>query len=385
MLRLAQRTQHITPFQAMEFSKAAAVLRQQGHDVISLNIGEPDFSAAPAVVAAMHRALDAGLTQYSPALGIAPLRRAIAKHYADHYQVDVSPERIVITAGASAGLLLTCAALVEHGDGVLMADPCYPCNRHFVSSYGGHAQLVPTDASTRFQLTAAHINQHWQANTHGVMLATPANPTGTAVPMGELSAICNAVKSRGGYRIVDEIYLGLSYDEPCRSVLSVDPDAIVIQSFSKYFNMTGWRLGWIVAPEPLVPVLERLAQNLFICASTAAQHAALACFEPDSLALFETRRLAFKARRDYLVPALQALGFGVPIVPDGAFYVYADISAFSNDSAQFARDVLQHAHVALTPGMDFGQHAPKQYVRFSYATDKVLLEEAVQRLKAYLK
>ena len=311
-MRLATRTTHITPFQAMEFSKAAALLQAQGKDVIQLNIGEPDFTAAPAVVAAMQAAVGNAQTQYSPALGLPALREAIAQHYQDLYGIAVAPSRIVVTAGASAALLLACAALVEPGDEVLMADPCYPCNRHFVGSYGGATTLIPTDASTRFQLTAALVDQHWSARTQGVMLATPANPTGTSIAFDELAAICAATRARGGYRIVDEIYLGLSYGTARRSVLECDPDAVVVQSFSKYFNMTGWRLGWIVAPEALVPVLERLAQNLFICASSPAQHAALACFEAQSLALYEQRRAAFQARRDYLVPALRDLSFGVP-------------------------------------------------------------------------
>jgi aspartate/methionine/tyrosine aminotransferase len=368
----------------MEFSKAAQQLSAQGADVIQLNIGEPDFTAAPAVVSAMQVAVGNAQTQYTPALGLPALREAIAQHYQEVYGVTVAPSRIVVTAGASAALLLACAALVEPGDEVLMADPCYPCNRHFVGSYGGTTQLIPTDASTRFQLTQALLDQHWSPRTQGVMLATPANPTGTSIPFEQLAAICASAKARGAYRIVDEIYVGLTYDGVRRSVLECDPDAVVVQSFSKYFNMTGWRLGWIVAPEALVPVLERLAQNLFICASSPAQRAALACFESASLALYETRRAAFKARRDYLVPALQNLGFTVPVVPDGAFYVYADVSRFSDDSAQFARDVLHNAHVALTPGLDFGQQSPKQYVRFSYAADLSRLQLAVARLGSYL-
>jgi aspartate/methionine/tyrosine aminotransferase len=383
-MRLASRTQSIAPFFAMELSKQAQALKAQGKDVIQLNIGEPDFTAAPAVVAAMSAAVNAQKTQYTAALGLQPLREAIAQHYWDLYGVRVPASRIVVTAGASAALLLTCAALVEVGDEVLLADPCYPCNRYFVGVQGGTTQLIATDASTRYQLSAAAVQAHWGERTQGVLLASPANPTGTSLAYDELGALCAAVKARGGYRIVDEIYLGLSYGGERRSVLALDPDAVVVQSFSKYFSMTGWRLGWIVAPEPLVPVLETLAQHLFICPSAIAQHAALACFEAESLALYEQRRAAFKARRDYLVPALQALGFGVPIVPDGAFYVYANVSQFSNDSAQFAQDLLHQAHVAVTPGLDFGTAAPKQHVRFSYANDLTQLQAAVDRMGRFL-
>ena len=379
-MRLAQRAQQIAPFFAMELSKQAQTLRDQGHDVIKLNIGEPDFGAAPAVVAAMTQAITEQKTQYTDALGIAPLREAIAQHYADTYGVTVAPSRIVVTAGGSAALLLVCAALVELGDELLMADPCYPCNRQYVASYGGTTKLVPTDASTRYQLNAAHIETHWSERSRGVLLASPSNPTGTALPVDEMAAVCAAVKAKGGYRIVDEIYLGLTYGETRQSVLSVDNDAVVVQSFSKYFNMTGWRLGWIIAPEWLVPALEKLAQHLFICPSAPTQHAALACFQTESLALYEERRAAFKARRDYLVPALRDLGFGVPIMPDGAFYVYADVSKFSGDSAAFAQMLLHRAHVAVTPGLDFGDAAPQQHVRFSYAASLDRLEQAVERM-----
>jgi aspartate/methionine/tyrosine aminotransferase len=372
----------------MELSKQANALIAQGKDVIKLNIGEPDFAAAPAVQAAMIAALNAGKTQYTDALGIAPLREAIAQHYWDIYGVRVSASRIVVTAGASAALLLACAALVDVGDEVLMADPCYPCNRHFVGVHGGTTQLIATDASTRYQLSAAAVDAHWRQHTRGVLLASPANPTGTSLTQDELGALCTAVKVRGGFRIVDEIYLGLSYDDQGagrRSVLSFDNDAVVVQSFSKYFSMTGWRLGWIVAPEPLVPVLETLAQHLFICPSAPTQYAALACFEADSLMLYEQRRAAFKARRDYLVPALSDLGFNVPIMPDGAFYVYADVSKFSNDSTQFAQALLQQTHVAVTPGLDFGIAAPQQHVRFSYASSMDNLQAAVDRMERFLK
>jgi aspartate/methionine/tyrosine aminotransferase len=387
-MRLASRTQSIAPFFAMELSKQANALIAQGKDVIKLNIGEPDFAAAPAVQAAMIAALNAGKTQYTDALGIAPLREAIAQHYWDMYGVRVSANRIVVTAGASAALLLACAALVDVGDEVLMADPCYPCNRHFVGVQGGTTQLIATDASTRYQLSAAAVDAHWSQHTRGVLLASPSNPTGTSLTHDELGALCTAVKARGGFRIVDEIYLGLSYDNQGagrRSVLSVDNDAIVVQSFSKYFSMTGWRLGWMVAPEPLVPVLETLAQHLFICPSAPTQYAALACFEADSLMLYEQRRAAFKARRDYLVPALRELGFGVPLMPDGAFYVYADISKFSNNSSQFAHDLLHQAQVAVTPGLDFGIAAPQSHVRFSYASSMDNLQVAVDRMGQFLK
>jgi aspartate/methionine/tyrosine aminotransferase len=265
-----------------------------------------------------------------------------------------------------------------------MPDPCYPCNRHFVTAFGGAPVLVPSPAADRYQLTAAHIGERWNARTRGVIVASPSNPTGTSMTSDQLREMLAAVRSRGGFAIVDEIYQGLSYDGPPVSALSFTDDVITVNSFSKYFNMTGWRLGWLVVPEALVPVFEKLAQNLFICASTIAQHAALACFGDDAIAIYEERRLEFKRRRDFLVPQLRQLGFGVPVTPDGAFYVYADISQLphpdSTDSAAFSMAVLRDAAVALVPGDDFGFAAPRQHVRFSYATAYPRLEQAMERL-----
>jgi aspartate/methionine/tyrosine aminotransferase len=293
----------------------------------------------------------------------------------------------VVTAGASAALLLACAALVDRDDEVLMPDPCYPCNRHFVAAMEGKPVLVPSGPAERFQLTAADVESLWNERTRGVLLASPSNPTGTSIEPAELKRIVEAVRARGGFTIVDEIYQGLSYGEPPVSALSFGEDVITVNSFSKYFNMTGWRLGWLVVPPSLVGAFEKLAQNLFICASALAQHAALACFEPDTLAIYEARRLEFKRRRDFIAPALESLGFSVPVMPDGAFYVYADCSQVSHaaagDSAALTKAMLQDAGVVLVPGMDFGNHAPRSYIRLSYATAYAKLEEAVERLHGF--
>jgi len=385
---LAARVHAIEPFRVMEVVKAAAALRQDGVDVISMSVGEPDFTAAPRVAAAAIATIEAGATQYTDALGLATLRAAIAEHYALTHELDIDPRRIVVTAGASAGLLLACAALVGDGDEVLMPDPCYPCNRHFVTAFGGKPVLVETHARERYQLTAEHIAARWNAHTRGVIVASPSNPTGTSMTPAQLKNMLAAVRARGGFAVVDELYLGLSYDSNVTIALLVDPEVITVNSFSKYFNMTGWRLGWLVVPERLVPTFEKLAQNLFICPSTIAQHAALACFHPDSLAIYEERRREFQRRRDYLVPALRALGFTIPVMPDGAFYVYADISAVkhrhAHDSSAFCMAVLQEAGVAIVPGDDFGFAAPQRHVRFSYATKFERIEEAVARLRTLL-
>ncbi|MBN3755355.1 pyridoxal phosphate-dependent aminotransferase [Paraburkholderia sp. Tr-20389] len=385
LVKLAARVDAIQPFYVMELAKEAALLERAGRDIIHMGIGEPDFTAPEPVIEAATRALRSGVTQYTSALGIHPLREAIAGHYKHAYGLDIDPARIVVTAGASAALLLACAALVDRDDEVLMPDPSYPCNRHFVAAAEGKPVLVPSGPAERFQLTASDVERLWNANTRGVLLASPSNPTGTSIEPAELKRIVEAVRARGGFTIVDEIYQGLSYDAPPVSALSFGEDVVTVNSFSKYFNMTGWRLGWLVVPPALVGAFEKLAQNLFICASALAQHAALACFEPDTLSIYEGRRLEFKRRRDFIAPALESLGFSVPVMPDGAFYVYADCRSVAHpaagDSAALTRAMLHDAGVVLVPGMDFGSYQPREYIRLSYATAYSKLEEAVERLR----
>jgi len=349
-----------------------------------MGIGEPDFTAAEPIVQAAADAMRRGVTQYTGALGIRPLREAIARYYQTTYGLDIAPERIIVTAGASAALLLACAVLVEIGGEVLMPDPSYPCNRHFVAAFDGVAKLIPSGPEQRFQLTTEQVEANWGARTQGVLLASPSNPTGTSILPDELQRIVQAVRARGGFSIVDEIYQGLSYDQAPVSALSFGDDVVTINSFSKYFNMTGWRLGWLVAPAELVPEFEKVAQNLFICASAVAQHAALACFEPEALAIYDSRKAEFRRRRDFIVPALESLGFKVPVKPDGAFYVYADCRGVNHphaaDADALTQSMLQDAGVVLVPGLDFGPYTAHHYIRLSYATAMDHLEEAVTRL-----
>ena len=368
----------------MELVKRASALAAAGHRIIQMNIGEPDFTAPPAVVAALKRAADSGLSQYTSATGILPLRRAIARDLGERYGVDVAPQRVIVTAGASAALLLAACALVEVGDRVLMTDPSYPCNRHFVSAFNGIPDPVPVGPETRFQMTRALLEAHWLADTRGALLASPSNPTGTSIDWNELCAIVDSIRARGGFSLIDEIYLGLSYGERPRSALELGEDVIICNSFSKLFSMTGWRLGWLVVPESMVPVFEKLAQNLFICASALAQHAALGCFEPESLAIFEDRRLELKSRRDFLVPALTAAGLDIPAIPDGAFYIWIDCARQASSSLDLADRLLDEAHVSLVPGHDFGTVNADRYLRLSYATARPLLEEAASRIKRFL-
>jgi aspartate/methionine/tyrosine aminotransferase len=393
-MNISARARRIEPFYVMEVAKAAsAMAREVAHTdspMIFLNIGEPDFTAPPLVQEAAIRAIHDGATQYTQATGLLALRERISGWYAGRFGVHIPASRIVITAGASAALQLACLALIEAGDEILMPDPSYPCNRHFVSAAEGTAVLIPTTAQERFQLSADKVEAAWSAKTRGVLLASPSNPTGTSVHPDELRRIHAVVQARGGITLIDEIYLGLSYDETFgQTALALDETVISINSFSKYFNMTGWRLGWMVVPEALVPVIERLAQNLFICASTVAQHAALACFEPASIAEYERRRAEFKARRDFFIPALSAMGLTVPVMPDGAFYAWADCASACeklgvNGSWDFAFALMRRAHVAVTPGRDFGTADTGRFIRFSTASSMEHLQTAVGRLRALL-
>jgi aspartate/methionine/tyrosine aminotransferase len=392
-MRTASRLEHIEPFWVMECAKAADAIARSpecdpargGEPMIYLNIGEPDFTAPPLVQQAAERCLRDGLTQYTHATGLPALRARIAAWYGTRFGIDVDPARIVVTAGASAALQLVTLALFEAGDEVLMPDPSYPCNRHFVAAAGARAKLLPASAAARFQLDAAGVAAHWGPATRGVLLASPSNPTGTSIAAAEMAAIVQAVRARGGVTIVDEIYLGLSYDEAYgHSALALGDDVISINSFSKYFGMTGWRLGWVVLPPALVAPVERLAQNLYICASSLAQRAALACFEPASIAEYERRRGEFQRRRDFIVPALQRLGLAVPVVPDGAFYAWFDCSRYSPSSWDFCFELMRSAHVALTPGRDFGPAQAERFVRLSFANSLESLQAAVVRLERAL-
>ena len=384
----AARVAEIAPFHVMEVQTAARALEAAGRSVIHMEIGEPDFPTPAPVIAAAQQAIANGDLYYTSALGLPALREAISRHYRDHYGVDVAPERIIVTAGSSAALLLVVALIVNRDDRILLADPGYPCNRHFVRVLEGDPVGIPVGPESNYQLTADLVERNWNSQTRGALIASPSNPTGTVVPMDEMRRIAAAVGKRGGHLIVDEIYLGLTYGLPPgenpRSVLDFADDAFVISSFSKYFNMTGWRLGWLVAPERHVRDLEKLAQNLYISPASPSQRAALACFAPETLAILEERRRAFEARRDFLVPALREIGFRVPVMPTGGFFVYADCSAFSNDSERFCRDVLEGCGVAFTPGIDFGRHRAEQHVRLAYTIEMAKLEDGVARLRKFL-
>ncbi len=383
MPRLAKRTEQVMPFYAVELFKQASALNAQGRDIISLGIGEPDFTAPAQVLETLERAAQAGLSGYTPPAGIAPLRAAIADYYGQ-FGAQVDPSRVIVTSGASGALLLASMALINPGDEVLMPDPSYPANQNFITGAGGVPRLIPSTPEQRFQLSAADIRNHWTAATRGVLIASPSNPTGTTIARDDLQALIAEVKQRDGFIIMDEIYLGLYYGDAPQSALTLDDNIVIINSFSKYFHMTGWRLGWLIVPPHLVAPIEKLAASLAICAPSLAQHAALTCFEPEVMRIYENRRLSFKQRLDYLLPQFQRLGLHVPVAPDGAFYIYADIRAHSQDSDDFSHRLLYEAGVAAVPGRDFGPaHAPYT-MRFSYATGLDRLEEAVSRMERFL-
>ncbi|EKZ1929416.1 TPA: pyridoxal phosphate-dependent aminotransferase, partial [Stenotrophomonas maltophilia] len=376
----SRRSHEIAPFHVMSLLARAQALEQAGHDVIHLEIGEPDFTTAEPIVRAGQAALAAGHTRYTAARGLPALRQAISGFYRSHYGLDVDPERILVTPGGSGALLLASSLLVDPGRHWLLADPGYPCNRHFLRLVEGGAQLVPVGPDTAYQLTPSLVEQHWNADSVGALVASPANPTGTVLSADELAALSKTLHARGGHLVVDEIYHGLTYGLDAPSVLQVDDSAFVLNSFSKYFGMTGWRLGWLVAPPAAVPDLEKLAQNLYISASSIAQHAALACFSDEAMSIFEQRREAFRQRRDVLLPALRELGFRIEVEPQGAFYLYADVSAFTDDAQAFCAHFLETEHVAFTPGLDFGFHRANQHVRLAYTQEVPRLQEAVARI-----
>jgi aspartate/methionine/tyrosine aminotransferase len=378
----ATRLSKIEPFHVMDILARARAMEAQGRSVIHMEIGEPDFPTAPAIVQAGIAALEAGRTHYTPALGLPELRAAIAASYPAHARPDAG--RVAVTPGASGALQLIFAALINPGDQVLMADPGYPCNRHFVSLFEGEPRAIPVDASTGYQLNAELVRRHWTGRTVGVLLASPSNPTGTIIAPDEMAQIVRAVEERGGVLIVDEIYHGLVYGEQAVTALTHSPNLFVVNSFSKYYGMTGWRLGWLVAPASYVPAIDKLAQNIFLAASTPAQYAALAAYDAGVQQELQKRRDIFRERRDFLLPALRELGFEIPLVPQGAFYLYADCSRFTDDSQAFALRLLDQTGVAITPGLDFGSHRAARHVRFSYANTLDNLREGVARLRNYL-
>ncbi len=378
---LARRLAAIHPFHVMALLARAREMERGGRDIVHMEIGEPDLGTPEPVVAAGVAALARGDLHYTPALGLPALREAIAGHYERRYRVAVAPTRIVVTPGASGALLLALGLLIDPESRVLLADPGYPCNRHFVTFLGGRPVPLPVGVESRYQPTAAAVAAAWQPGTVAALLCSPANPTGTLVGSAALAAIVEVVEGRGGRVVADEIYHGLVYTDPPPTALACSQGCLVVNSFSKYFHMTGWRLGWLVVPAGYEEAVDRLAQNLFLAAPTPAQHAALACFTDETEALLAEHRDEYHRRRDLLAAALIDLGFRIPVVPDGAFYLYADSSALADDSFELAERLLTEAGVAVTPGLDFGDHQASRHLRFAYTTPVERIEEGIARLR----
>lgn len=382
---ISKRAQAISPFHVMDILAQAKTLQARGHDIIHMEVGEPDFETPRPIIEAGIKALDQAQTHYTPALGLPELRQAIADWYQTHYNVKVSAERIIVTPGASGALLLAMGALLDNGRKVMLADPGYPCNRHFARFVEGEVNAAPVKAESHYQLNAKHVEDYWDAETSLALVASPSNPTGTVLTKSELAALSVAVKKEQGTLIVDEIYHGLTYDGfDAPTALAVDDKAFVINSFSKFFGMTGWRLGWLVVPEGYTEVMDRLAQNLYLAAPTMSQYAALAAFERSTLDILEERRHILEHRRDALMPTLEQVGFKFAVKPQGAFYLYADCSALLNeqipDSMALSRYLLKEAGVAITPGLDFGNFEAEKHCRFAYTTSEERLLDAADRI-----
>jgi aspartate/methionine/tyrosine aminotransferase len=381
--RPARRLADIEPFHVVELLTRARQLEAEGRDIIHMEVGEPDFPTPEPIARAAVAAIQGGKTLYTQALGLPELRAAIADFYRERYGVAVSASRIAITNGASGALNLAFAALANPGDEWLLADPGYPCNRHILRTYEGVPRSIAVGPESNFQPTPAMLRAHWNERTAGLLVASPANPTGTLLTLAEIEALAAVCRDQQGHFLVDEIYHGLTYEIAAPTACAAGDDIWVINSFSKYFQMTGWRLGWMIIPEAYGRDVEKLAQNLVLCPSTPAQHAALAAFAPDTIAILEERRAEFRRRRDFLAPALEQIGFRVTARPEGAFYLYCDCSDLADDSFTLARDLLEMAGVAATPGLDFGSNAPEKHIRFAYTTGVPRLAEAVERLSRY--
>jgi aspartate/methionine/tyrosine aminotransferase len=382
---IAKRMSQIQPFYVMNILAKAKAMEAQGHDIVHLEIGEPDFVTAKPIVDAGIHSLNAGLTHYTPAVGLASLREAIAEFYHTTYQVSINPEQVIVTPGSSGALQLLLSILINPGDKVLLTDPGYPCNRHFVRLLEGEAVNVKVDATTNYQLTPALIKQYWDAKTRALLIASPSNPTGAMLSGDELQSLISQVNKHQGVMIVDEIYHGLCYGKKAHSALEYSDDVFVVNSFSKYFGMTGWRVGWIISPEAYIVELDKLAQNLFLATSTTSQYGAIEAFSPATMNILEDRRCQFQQRRNFLLKALKNLGFGVPVDPDGAFYIYCNCEKFTDDSFLFCQKILEETGVAITPGKDFGIHNASKHLRFAYTTSIENMEKGIERLAKFLK
>lgn len=384
-MKTARRVAQVQPFHVMDLLARARELEAAGRDIVHMEIGEPDFPTPEPILEAGRNALAGGRIHYTQALGLPALRQAISDYYDERFGIDVEAARIVVTPGSSVGLQMVMTALVDAGEEVLLTDPGYPCNRNFVYLVDGRPLSLDVSAGCGFQPTMEDVEAAWTDATRALMVATPANPTGSLISLSELGRLSSLVASRGGALIVDEIYQGLTYDVEDVTALSLAADnVIVLNSFSKYFGMTGWRVGWLVVPPSLVPIMDKLAQNMYLSAPTVSQHAAIEALKLSTRPLLDQRRDEFRRRRDFLHTALQGLGFKLSAIPEGAFYFYADCSEFTDDSHRFSRALLEEVGVAVTPGRDFGHNRPESHVRFAFTTTIDRMIEGVRRIDRFI-
>jgi len=383
--KLSSRSEQLSPFHVMDILAQAKALSQQGKEIYHLEIGEPDFATAEPIVDAGIDALKQYKTHYTPALGLPELRTALAAHYDRKFSLSIDPRRIIITPGASGALQLAILCLLDAGENVLMADPGYPCNKNIAQVLAAEAIAVPVDADNNYQLDAKSVSQHWNSRTRAAMVASPSNPTGTILPRDQLASLCRFVEKKQGCLIVDEIYQGLVYEDDDYTALEVSDECFVINSFSKYFGMTGWRLGWMVVPEFYVDAIDRVAQNIYLAPPTVSQFAALTALQAETQVILDARRDEFKKRRDFLLPALEQMGFEVAVKPQGAFYIYANCHRFTDDSFSWVKNLLVEQGVALTPGIDFGNHLANIHCRFAYTQSLEILQQAVDKIDAFVR
>jgi aspartate/methionine/tyrosine aminotransferase len=382
--KISKRVSSVSPFYVMDVMSRAKTLESMGRDIVHMEVGEPDFSTPQPIIDAGIEFLKKGDVHYTKAQGLPALREKISEFYRHQYQVSVSPERIFITPGASGALTVALATLLDSGDEVITADPGYPCNSNLVTLFGGNPEKLAVSAKEDYQLDAKSISEAWSSATSGVMIASPSNPTGSMIGREALEGIVDVIDEKGGFLISDEIYHGLVYAERAVSALEFSDQVYVLNSFSKYFGMTGWRLGWLIVPEQATSAANRLMQNLYISAPTHSQYAALAAFNDETKQILLDRKSEFEKRRDVLYDGLQSLGFIMQGKPDGAFYIYADCSAFATDSYAFPLELLEEAGVAVTPGLDFGDNSPERYLRFAYTTSIEQIEIGLERIKQFL-
>ncbi|MBP2029667.1 aspartate aminotransferase [Methanohalophilus levihalophilus] len=377
---IPERVRNIPPFYVMEVLEEAQQLEKHGASVIHLEIGEPDFPTAPHICEAAHQALSGCITRYTHSMGIPELRKSIANYYNRHFDVDVSPEQVIVTSGTSPALMLAFMLLVEQGHNVLMSNPHYACYPNFVTAIGGTTEYVPVNAENGFSLNAENIQMNLNDKTDAILLNTPSNPAGSVMDKKDLKSIAEI---EGDIPIVcDEIYQGLTYGKEDHTILEYTDNAIALNGFSKKYCMTGWRLGYMIAPKSYLRVLQKMQQNFFICANSFVQEAGIAALEGPQDHV-EKMVETYDMRRKYMLKRLKEIGLGIEYEPDGAFYILANAREYGRNSLELSRDILEKTHVAVTPGIDFGKGA-EGYIRFSYANSLENIEEGMNRLEKYL-